>query len=299
MPKPIRLTEDLIQKMAQEFAETIRKTRLTDGKVSYHKAFTYPGRDDLRVRIWYTPMAYLKQTFLMNHFSTEVAWHGVVERLSDEEFLIKDILMYPQVVTGTTVNTDQEKYQQWLMELDDDSANGLHMHAHSHVYMSTSPSTTDLAHQEQIVAQLDGDMFYIFMIWNKRAEHTVKVYDYKTNTMYEDSDVDIGIYSEGVDLFDFMDDSKEMVQTKSYASGGNYGSSYGGGGGGTTKYPPTYGSSNVKGAAAKPAAASKAPAAKQTSAISKVHDYSDVEDLDDYIFNQKNRIGFHQERMDV
>lgn len=244
MAKPIRLTEKLIVDMTREFYQNLCNAKMSDGKITYTKAFTYPGEPNIKADVWFTPEAYSKMIGLVQEFDSEVAWHGVVERTGDTEFIIKDILVYPQVVSGATVNTDQEKYQRWLMELDDEVANHLHMQGHSHVRMGTSPSVTDTTHQEQIIAQLEDDMFYIFLIWNKRMEYTVKVYDNKFNTLYENSDVNIGVLSDGLNLVEFIKDAKSVVETKAYSSnvksigysgnayGGNYGSNYGGSYGG-------------------------------------------------------------------
>ena len=228
MPKPIRLTEDLIQQMMLEFGESLRKANLADGKVSYSKAFSWKD-DTSKVTVLFEPAAYAKMLLLLHNFNNEVAWHGTVDRLADDCFVVKDILVYPQKVTGVTVETDQERYQTWLMELDDEVANALHMQGHSHVNMATTPSTTDLAHQEAILSQLRKDDFYIFMIFNKRLEHTVKVYDLKTNTLYESADVSIGIFSDTGDLETFLADAKDdVVETKPAVTYNYGGSAYAG-----------------------------------------------------------------------
>lgn len=312
MAKPIRLTDELIQKMSKEFEENLRKARMSDGKITYTKAFTYPGKDGIRANIWFTAEAYLKMITLLNAFDTEVAWHGVVERQAEFEndFVISDILVYPQEVSGATVNTDQEGYQQWLMSVDDEVANHLHMQGHSHVWMKTSPSGTDLNHQEEIIKQLDGDMFYIFMIWNKRLERTIKVYDFKYNTLYEDEDCDVGVLGGNTDMSVFIAEAKAAVKSRAYnysGSGSNYptygSSNYGGAYGGGSGY-----SGGAKGGKAetKPATSKPKSSASNIKHIGGNTDDEDgyipgVEDYDDYVFNDKGRIGFQgvQERMKV
>ena len=44
------------------------------------------------------------------------------------------------------------------------------MHGHSHVNMGTSPSATDTKLQEDHLAQLQDNDFYIFLIVNKKRE---------------------------------------------------------------------------------------------------------------------------------
>lgn len=211
MAKPIRLNEDIIAKMAEEFAASIRKCNLSDGKVSYTKSFTYKDEGD-KVNILFQPSAFAKMVMLLQGFSTEVAWYGIVDRTDDSTFVITDILVYPQTVSGATVNTDQEEHDKWFVNVaktyGDEVLDKMLMQGHSHVSMSTSPSNVDLSHQEEIVSQLSKDKFFIFMIWNKRMERTCMVYDMKTNTMYENADITVGIIGDNVDLDGFLANAK-------------------------------------------------------------------------------------------
>lgn len=209
--KPIKLTQELIQQMTAEFMEALSKIKLSDGKVSYQKSFEYKSGEGDGVKILFEPAAYAKMLVLLHSFSDEVAWHGIVNRQDNTTFVIKDILVYPQIVTGVTVDTDQEEYQKWLMKLDDETFNHLRMQGHSHVNMATSPSKTDTDFYARILSQVPDDDYYIFMVFNKRLEHTVKVYDLKNNILYEDKDIEIGIHSEEGDLETFLTEAKELV----------------------------------------------------------------------------------------
>ena len=220
MAKPIKLTQAIIEQMMAEFGKSLASVKLSDGKVTYTKALTYEKNEDDRVTILFEPVAYTKMLMLLHTFNDEVAWHGTVERSNDKLFIIKDIFVYPQEVTGTTVNTDQERYQTWMMELDDEIANDMRMQGHSHVRMSTRPSAVDTTFYDSILSQLGDDDWYIFMIYNKSLEHTVMVYDMRNNVMYEDDDIDVGIYCEGGDLEAFITDAKDDVVRKTPAYGG-------------------------------------------------------------------------------
>lgn len=226
MRRPIVLTDEIIQKMQEEFGAALRNAKLSDGSVKYEKKFVYPeetGKD--KATIMYTPLAWIKQKMLISEFSTEVAWHGIVERADDARFIIKDILVYPQEVTGGTVNTDQEAYQKWMMELPDEAYNNLRAQMHSHVNFGTSPSPVDLSHQEKILEMMDGEDYYIFLIWNKKMEKTVKVYDMENNILYENDDVIVDVINDGSDLYSllsFTDDSAGFVKTKTTYGAGYY-----------------------------------------------------------------------------
>lgn len=216
MSKPIKLTDELLGKIQEEFIANVRSKKMFDGKISYTKNFKWEDSDNDNAFVTFSPVAFAKMVMLLQHFDSEVAWHGVAYR--DEKdgnlFHITDIMVYPQLVSGSTVNTDQDKYQEWLYALDDDQFNNLRMQGHSHVGFSTTPSGVDETHQEKILSQLDDDMFYIFMIWNKKFEHTIKIYDMLNNTLYEDKDIKIFIGNEGVDLDAFIKGAKDTVKPK-------------------------------------------------------------------------------------
>ena len=208
MPRPIVLTEEIKQKAREDFAAILDNVKMSDGKFTYNKSFKY---DDSDAVVWLTPEAYRKTVALVTEFKDEVGWHGVVSRSGDNEFIIEDIFVYPQEVTGSTVNTDQEAYTKWLYELDDDTFNKIRMQGHSHVNMGVSPSSVDDKHRQQILEQLESSMYYIFMIWNKSLSVHTLIYDMSRNVLYEDDDIDIQILGDE-DMDDFLADAREKVQ---------------------------------------------------------------------------------------
>ena len=222
MSKPIRFTPALIQQMMADFGQKLSGTKFFDGKVSYSKTYTYEDSDESKAVVLFEPVAYAKMLMLLHTFDSEVGWHGTVERMDDRTFIIKDILVYPQEVTGSTVNPDQEKYQTWMMGLDDDTFNALHMQGHSHVMMSTTPSSVDTTFYESILNQMTDEDFYIFMIFNKKLERTIKIYDMAANTLYENGDIFVGIHCEDGDLEQFIEDAKKDVIKKSYTTPAAY-----------------------------------------------------------------------------
>ena len=88
------------------------------------------------------------------------------------------------------------------------------MQGHSHVNMSTTPSSVDTALYDQILDQLDDDMFYIFLIWNKKNDKTIKIYDMAKNVLFETSDITVSILSENESIEEFLSDAKKLVQDK-------------------------------------------------------------------------------------
>jgi len=206
------MTDKMKMEALAEFSNTLNNLKMSDGKLNYRQDFCYK---DCKATVLLTPEAYRKIVALVTEFSDEVAWHGSVTRSNSliNEFTIEDIFVYPQEVTSGTVTTDQEAYTDWLYGLDDDTFNKVRMQGHSHVNMSVNPSGVDDNHRKQILEQLENDMFYIFMIWNKSLSIHTLIYDMANNVLYEDKDVEVKLLiEEGMD--DFLTDAKEKVQKR-------------------------------------------------------------------------------------
>lgn len=210
--------------MRQDFEKALQLAKLADGKLNFTKTFTCGSH---KAVVYFTPEAWAKMVMLVKEFDKEVAWHGVARRMEDEskdEYVISDILVYPQSVTGATVEMDTEDYAQWIMDnIEDERFNEIHMQGHSHVNMQPNPSSVDLTHQEEILNMLDDEDFYIFMIWNKSFVSNTKVYDMKKNILFENADVTVKIIGGTEDLDAFMKNAKEMVKTKTYQPSSGYG----------------------------------------------------------------------------
>lgn len=226
MSKPIKMTEQYLNECRADFEKALKLTKLADGKLSFTKVFSV---EDKKATVYFTGEAWTKMIMLLKTFDKEVAWHGVARRGDDEskdEYIISDIMVYPQTVTGTSVEMDTEKYAMWLMNNAEDTRfDNIHMQAHSHVNMATTPSSVDLNHQEEILNMLGDEDFYIFMIWNKSFNSTNKVYDLKKNILFEDKDITVKIIGATENIDDFIKNAKDMVVSKAYTSAlsaGNY-----------------------------------------------------------------------------
>ena len=218
MSKIIKMTPEYIEECRRDFETALSSAKLADGKINFTKTFNCGTN---KATLYFTAAAWTKMVVLIQEFDKEVAWHGLASRTGGEdanEYTIYDILVYPQEVTGATVNTDQEKYQSWLMDCDDEVFNAIRMQGHSHVNMAPSPSGVDLTHQEKILEQLEDDMFYIFLIWNKSYKRNIKIYDLQKNILFEDADVDVKIVDAGLGLDEFIAQAKELVKSKVYVA---------------------------------------------------------------------------------
>lgn len=214
MSKIIKLTPQCFEEVIKDFKESLGGAKVSDGKISYTKTFGVINR---KATLYFREIAWTKMQALIREFDKEVAWHGVARRGTDEtkdEYFIDDIMVYPQEVTGATVNTDQEKYEMWLMQHDDEVFNNIRMQGHSHVNMGVSPSSVDTTHQEKILEQLEDDMFYIFVIWNKKNDKTIKIYDLAKNILFDTTDVDVMVIEDETGIEKFVRESKKMVIDK-------------------------------------------------------------------------------------
>lgn len=202
-------------------------------------------RDDRKATITFSEKAWMKIFALVHTYSTEVEWHGVVERTAADAFYIKDVLIFPHKVTGATVISDQTEYEKWLDTLDNDTFNALRFHGHSHVNMGVTPSGVDMTYRHNILNNFGtptatSDLFYIFLIFNKKGDISGEIYDLQNNALYSKSTNtdEINIVVEGCDwLTEFLDEAKRVV-TESY-SYNNAGTGFGTGGYGGGNYGGT------------------------------------------------------------
>ena len=190
----ITLTDELKQSAIADFTEKLNNNRFSDSKITF--SFDLNSKVDLKDKIIVnvTPEAWLKMWALVQTESKEIGWHGLVNRVNDRCFIITDIMMYPQVTSSVTVETDDVAYGNWLHQnISDEDFEHLRLHGHSHVNMSTRPSGVDTTWYNQILQGLEQNDFYIFMILNKREDYFIEIYDLATNTIYEKDDIKLNV----------------------------------------------------------------------------------------------------------
>ena len=121
-------------------------------------------------------------------------------------------------------------------------------------------------HQKGIVSGLEDDGFYIFVIWNKRGEHNIRIYDMAKNLTFEPADVTLAILPGVYNMAEFQKDADQYVEKYTYqAPSSQYGGNYGGYNGGYNgSYKGSTGSTTpaAPAAPAKPAELPPSPAAK-------------------------------------
>jgi hypothetical protein len=287
MAKVIYMEEHDIDTMLSELKTQMLNQKMF-GKIDIKKQIT---ADQRVCGLYFTPTAWAKITSLVARFSTEVQWHGLVRRISQCAFEVYDIIVPPHEVTGSTVTSDQTKYNEWLNGLDDDTFKALRFHGHSHVEMHPSPSGVDDKYRQDVITQLPkprngSDEFYIFLIINKKHEWTAEIYDMTYNALYNSHEIDMDVlFEDETYLGTFMAEAKKVAVTRTYSYNG-----YSGGGAkhgqytGYTPVTPTYSTPAGKGASSKAEKAEKKKSEKKKSYdLSKYYDdlYSKYDSYDD------------------
>ena len=212
MAKPIYISDFDIDDICAELKRTLSGTKCY-GAIDVKRSF----KSDERIAVLqFTPAAWMKMNALVSRFKTEVQWHGMVRRVSENEFSIYDVIVPPHEVSGATVTSEYRPYLEWMNGLSDDTFNAMRFHGHSHVSMAVSPSTTDMKYRSDLITQLpkpsEGeDMFYIFFIINKHGEWSAEIYDLTNNALYGTNDIYIECLVDGVDIDSFVADARKVA----------------------------------------------------------------------------------------
>lgn len=211
--KRIQLTEEDVQEMISKFTNDLKGMRTRTDKINYTLTPKKPEAEPTKVI--FLPEAWCKMKALIEECSKEIAWHGIVTK-TENEYIIEDIMMYPQEITGATVTSNDEKYPIWLSQLPDETFNKLKFQGHSHVNFTATPSGTDIALYEKFLKDLDSDSFYIFLIMNKSGDFWIEVYDLAKNLIYEKNDIELAVrFSDGsTDTTWYLESTKNNIIEK-------------------------------------------------------------------------------------
>jgi hypothetical protein len=229
MAKPITCSPELIEQLLDKARAELTSKKFQSERISLSIALE---KDERIAEVYFSATAWIKIHGLVAKFSTEVQWHGTVRRLTDTQFLVEDILVFPHEVSSTTVVSKQEEYEQWKDSLDDDTFNKLRLHGHSHVKMNVRPSGTDDDVQSKFLKNLakptpDYDPFFIFIIVNKDGDIHCQVYDVTNNALYDNDEVVTDVYLDNDTYLDaFVQDAKKLatepVRTPAAGFGNNH-----------------------------------------------------------------------------
>jgi len=188
--KPIKI-DAYIPTIMETVRKSLENVKACDTKMNLSwdisDLFKAAVKDLLKPRIDITSDALVKMISLVGSCSTELAWHCLIDRPETDHFIVTDLLMYPQEVNGTAVDSNDEKYPIWLNSIDDATFERMKGQGHSHVNMQSTPSAADTTFYQKLLTNIRD--YYIFFIMNKRQEIWVNLYDVQNNLIYEEKDI--------------------------------------------------------------------------------------------------------------
>ena len=159
-------------------------------------------------KVYITAEAYVKLRKLVDDTTTEIGWYGTVTKMPGFEsvFVIDDILVYPQTVTGATCVQDDDRVFEFELNLSTDQVNRKRLHGHSHVNMGVTPSGVDEQFYQDILTQVDD--YFIVMITNKSGAYYTRFYDMQNNILYTGIPVQV-MLDNGIALEHWYDDATQ------------------------------------------------------------------------------------------
>ena len=215
--KPITIEQQNQDKMVEMFSQFIKNYRAQDGTITFKADLKdFLIKEPPKPSIHIAKLASDKIKKLVHAETDEVGFHGLVER-DGFNFTITDILVYPQIVTGATVQMDDTEYMLWLHGSGEvPEINKLRFQGHSHVNMTVTPSGVDTNSWDNILQQIPKNDYYIFAIFNKKNDHNFWIYDYKENLIFEPKDIAITTDSDEIDHWYKKQASKIVKQAYNY-----------------------------------------------------------------------------------
>ena len=162
--------------------------------------------------IYITPDAYIKMRKLVDDNTTEIGWYGTVTQMPGlNAFVIDDILVYPQTVTGVTCEQDDDRLFEFEMSLTTEQVNHKRFQGHSHVNMGVTPSGVDEQFYQDLLSQVQD--YFIICITNKKNEYTVRFYDIANNILYTDLKIKV-LLENGTDVDGWFEDTKAQLKNR-------------------------------------------------------------------------------------
>jgi len=130
------------------------------------------------------PKAELKIRIAMKHAKEyEIMWFGEIYKNKSGNFILKDVLFPPQMNQPAYVETDDDKFPEWMFKqiAKKGKSKDIRLHAHTHPTFPTNPSPTDIKHIDVMINEVDD--YYIQMILSN-THKPYCVYHKKTKDGY-------------------------------------------------------------------------------------------------------------------
>lgn len=165
--------------------------------------------------VYITTEANAKMRMLVDKTASELGWYGIVTKCPGlpSTYVIEDIIVYPQTVTGVTCEQDEDKMFEFEMSLTTEQVNHKRFQGHSHVNMGVTPSGVDEQFYQDLLKHVTD--YFIITVTNKAGNYHTRFYDIENNILYKD--VEIKILTEaGTALEDWYEEAKDNLTNRSY-----------------------------------------------------------------------------------
>lgn len=192
MAQIINLTDKLKNKLIEKFKKDLNDLgKQTKNKIQMEiplevkKGFKKP-------KVVFTKTAWEKCKALVDNCGTEIGWRGFVTK-NKNVYTISDIVVYPQIATGSTITTDDDELFKFEMSIPTAQFNTMRMQGHSHCNFAATPSGQDESMYQTFLNGLGPKDYFIFMILNKREQLYMRIYDLEANLKFENEEIEVVI----------------------------------------------------------------------------------------------------------
>ena len=170
------------------------------------------NRNIVEPTIFITSGAYVKMRHLVDKTSTEIGWFGTVTKVESlpNTYIIDDILVYPQTVSGATCEQDEDKMFEFEMGLTTDQVNRKRFQGHSHVNMGVTPSGVDENFYKDLLTQVTD--YFIILVTNKHNAYHVRFYDVENNILYTDVPIHL-MLDDGTEISTWYEEEANKLRT--------------------------------------------------------------------------------------
>lgn len=133
--------------------------------------------------VYYTIEVFKMIEYIVYKQDKEVAWMGLVEKLSDTEYLVYKLYIPKQTVSSVSVDISENAIAELVNKIMDEGhdPSELRYHGHSHVNMDVHPSITD---QQHMAEYIESANYFIREIRNKKSKNKVDVFDKDQNKVF-------------------------------------------------------------------------------------------------------------------
>ena len=134
--------------------------------------------------VFFSDFAWAQLWNIVDICEKEVGWFGLVEELEGGNYMIEELFVPEQEVSGTTTDIEPEDLAKLVEQLESEGKDSskLRYWGHSHVNMDVRPSGTD---EDQIEEYLDHCEWFIRGIHNKKRSSKVDVYNVEAGLVHQ------------------------------------------------------------------------------------------------------------------